>query len=201
MVSWIQAYPSNKKVHFLNCTPSEIYVEDIAHHLANICRFNGGISQFYSVAEHCFHVSNLVSPYRALDGLLHDASEAYIGDVVRQQKKHFGNYKAIEKNIMTVIAVKFKLDLNFQAHPEIKLVDEKLAYTEAMRLGKDTDEWPTKQTPFDLGIIGCWKPELAKSRFLNRFWSIYDDSEEITGFKNNAIRKDTKFNICAHNRS
>ena len=182
-VKWIQAYPSNKKVHFLTPIPDEIDIDDIAHHLSNICRFNGGISKTYSVAEHSLHVSRLVSPHLALAGLLHDASEAYIGDVVKQQKEHFGNYKYIENNLMEVIAAKFNLKCNFWKHSEIKKVDERLAFTEAKKLGKDISQWPTKQIPYSDDVIQCFTPRIARSEFLSRFWSIYDDSEDITGYR------------------
>jgi hypothetical protein len=70
-----------------DATPAEalgIYV--IAHALARICRFTGHSHQFYSVAEHSVRVSELLPPRLRIAGLLHDASEAYLGDMAKPMK-------------------------------------------------------------------------------------------------------------------
>jgi len=64
-----------------NARESDIVIEDIAHALANTCRFGGATSTFYSVAEHSIRVAERVSPNLRLCALLHDAAEAYLGDI------------------------------------------------------------------------------------------------------------------------
>jgi hypothetical protein len=91
---WIQTF-TGKQFWPLDPRPDEVYIEDIAHALGNICRFNGHCLRFYSVAEHCFHVSHKVVPGLALMGLLHDAAEAYVCDVVRPVKPYLKEYKKI----------------------------------------------------------------------------------------------------------
>ena len=71
----------------LDPRPEEVRIEAIAHQLGNLCRFNGACKVFYSVAQHSVLVSYLVSKRYALAGLLHDAAEAYLGDVIRPLKR------------------------------------------------------------------------------------------------------------------
>jgi len=81
---------TGKKFHYLNPSLGEVDIIDIAHHLSLKCRFIGACKQFYSVAEHCVRVSYILSPELQLSGLLHDATEAYIPDIPRPIKIHFG---------------------------------------------------------------------------------------------------------------
>jgi hypothetical protein len=88
--------------------PELIGLVDIAHSLSNICRWNGHVMRFYSVAEHCIFVSGLVeSREDKLAALLHDASEAYITDLTRPVKYRFPNYLDLEFDLKRVISLKF----------------------------------------------------------------------------------------------
>lgn len=78
-------------VNPLQLRPDDINVRDVAHHLANICRYTGACPTFYSVAQHSVYVSSLMwSAYRAAEaamaGLLHDAAEAYFNDLASPVK-------------------------------------------------------------------------------------------------------------------
>ncbi len=86
----------------------EVYITDIAHSLSNICRFNGHSKFFYSIAQHCMAVADMIkqdklSPEMEMYGLLHDASECYISDLLSPVKACIPGYKNIEKNIEDVI--------------------------------------------------------------------------------------------------
>lgn len=71
-------------------------IEDIAHALANICRWTGHTSRFYSVAEHCIRAAAIAPPECKLHVLMHDATEAYLGDVATPLKMLVLNYAALE---------------------------------------------------------------------------------------------------------
>jgi uncharacterized protein len=96
--------------------PEDIDIGDIAHALSFVCRFGGHVPRFYSVAEHSVRVALAIeasgaSSLASFAGLLHDASEAYLGDVVWPLKRAEGmaGYRAIEKNLERVIALRFGL--------------------------------------------------------------------------------------------
>ncbi len=111
----IQTY-SGLLVDPLNMTPGELNLQDIAHALGNICRFGGACARFYSVAEHSINVANItgyvlssVIQPAVLTALLHDASEAYLNDVIRPLKQHpkFSFYLEVEAEVQTMIYQKY----------------------------------------------------------------------------------------------
>jgi len=99
--------------------PEAIAIEDIAHGLAHTCRFSGQCARFYSVAEHAVRVSQMVPAEHALIGLLHDASEAYLSDLVSPLKvlRDLSGYRAIEAALMDVILRRFCPGWPAQAGP------------------------------------------------------------------------------------
>lgn len=81
---------TGRQVDPLALEPSDICIDDIAHALARTCRYGGHVSGYLSVARHSIWVSEYVEPLgdlMALTGLLHDAAEAYLGDMPRPLKK------------------------------------------------------------------------------------------------------------------
>lgn len=104
--AWIQTV-SGTKVDLLDPKPDQILIEDIAHALSPICRFTGHVEKFMSVAHHSVIVSNLVDPEFAFDGLMHDATEAYVNDLSRPLKNLLPEYKVVEERFALAIAEKF----------------------------------------------------------------------------------------------
>jgi hypothetical protein len=100
-----------RHVHVFDPRPDEIELLDIAHALSNQCRYNGHTNRFYSVAEHAVYVSWSCGQF-ALEGLLHDAAEAYIGDLVspikRDPRASFFK-EELEPPMERVIAQRFRL--------------------------------------------------------------------------------------------
>jgi hypothetical protein len=165
---------------FFACDPraEEIHIEDIASALSRIPRFGGNTKQFLSVAEHCWICSNNVPPEHRLAALLHDASEAYIGDLIRPIKylPVFGSvYLKIEAGIEQKIAEKF--DLTWPWSSEVRKVDERVVSVEIRdNIGSTvvnhlTDDIASRDegaASEDIFLYN-WAPELAKQFFLHRF--------------------------------
>jgi 5'-deoxynucleotidase YfbR-like HD superfamily hydrolase len=138
----------------------EIFIEDIAHHLSNECRFSGATYCHYSVADHSLRVSKVAEqkalriPFVGPDaqalrihaaremafwGLLHDASEAYLKDIPRPVKHApgFGElYRAVERMVMAEVIIRF--DLSPIEPPLVKIADQILCSTEKRDLMTDS---------------------------------------------------------------
>ena len=96
-----------------NCVDgSMILLDDVAKGLSNICRFGGQITDFYSVAQHTLLVWYLAPPHLKRAALLHDAAEAYLGDVVKPLKVLLGaSYSKFEVEFERVIFDKYGVSL------------------------------------------------------------------------------------------
>lgn len=160
---WITTYTGGK-FHYLEPSPDEIHIEDIAHHLSLLCRFTGACKSFYSVAEHSMRVARLLPPELKLAGLLHDASEAYLNDISRPVKYSHKLHET-EQLISKVVADKFSVDI---FHPEVKKADDTLIATEARDLMPNTDTWAKLPDPL-VSIIVPISPTTAEMYFHMRF--------------------------------
>ena len=105
---------TGKKFDPLNMTTEDVSLEDIAHALSLMCRGGGHLKHFYSVGQHSINCMKEAKarnyPERIqLACLLHDASEAYIADIIRPVKVHLPDYYKIEAEIMNCIFKKFSL--------------------------------------------------------------------------------------------
>jgi uncharacterized protein len=153
----------------------EVDIDDIAHALGMICRFGGQSRRFYSVAEHSVNVSHCVPPEHALQALLHDAPEAYIGDVIRPVKSMLGAaYTDMESLNWCAIADRFGVPR--EMHPSIKAADDLVLELER-RILKPQDPHPWEHTstlpttmewPPRVDVL-CERPSEAKMGFLRRF--------------------------------
>lgn len=165
---------SGKAVVLEALTVDMIEIEDIAHALSHLCRYNGHTRFHYSVAQHCCYVASFVenNAYK-LAALLHDAPEAYIGDVTHDLKNspEMRGYKTIEYRVERVIARKFGLNSEDFDLPEIKTIDRRLAVTEKAQLFNYPIVWdhPEYQVPPVAVTISEWTPYEAKIQFMNMF--------------------------------
>jgi 5'-deoxynucleotidase YfbR-like HD superfamily hydrolase len=165
---------------FIDPQPDMIRIDDIAWGLSNCCRFSGQCLEFYSVAQHSVYVSRLLfeSPKDNLDafaGLMHDAAEAYTGDMVSPLKQLCPDFKLIEKRIEAAVMARFGLPAAMS--PAVKLADIRMVRTEQRDIttGKG-DDWngldayepaPWKITP--------WPPLHAYHRFMEEFTDLAPD--------------------------
>jgi 5'-deoxynucleotidase YfbR-like HD superfamily hydrolase len=156
---------SGRKINLLDPRPEDIYIEDIAHCLSNLCRYGGQTKQFYSVAEHSCRVAEAVPEVHKKWALLHDASEAYLGDVVRPLKylPDMSVYREIEKKFEEVICERFGLSLEMPKM--VKLFDGILLATEMRDITNIPEaHWSQYQT-LPTKIIPM-KQETAKLYFI-----------------------------------
>lgn len=108
MKCWMQTH-NGIAVDLLNPKPEHILLEDIGHALARLARFNGHLRQTYTVAEHCIHVASLLPPQLKIYGLLHDATEAYMGDLITPIKDMCPEFRRIESVLEDAIYAAFNL--------------------------------------------------------------------------------------------
>jgi hypothetical protein len=144
-------------------------IEEIAFSLSNLCRYTGHV-EFYSVAQHSVLVSHIVPKRFALVGLLHDAAEAYLGDVASPLKAMLADYKKVEKRVEAAIASHFGLQFPFP--PEVKYADMRMLMTEKRDLmpeiPEDAGKWPDHLKCVNY-TVRPMVPVVARTYFLNRY--------------------------------
>lgn len=178
------------KAYPLGLDPETVRIQDIAHSLSQQCRFAGHTTQFWSVAAHSVEVSrrvqqalvkNIATPeYNPsvarqviLTALLHDASEAYLQDIVRPIKPLVQGYAQWEANVQRAIATRFNL---FDPIPDlVHEVDDAIVKDEVANF------FPAGSAAWKrYGITTCneyrtllpLEPVVAEQRFLERFWEL-----------------------------
>lgn len=112
---------SGRHLDLNNLQPDDIRIEDIAWGLGRTLRFGGHIREDYSVAHHCIVMSYYVPEEFALEALLHDAAESYLGDIIWPVKSLFPQISEFEDTIVLKIMNRFGVDV---AHTEGDFIDE-----------------------------------------------------------------------------
>lgn len=164
---WIETY-TGRQFRYDDIEHNDIDIEDIAHALANMTRFCGHCHSFYSVAEHSVGTMlNIDNPKLRFEALMHDAHEAYMGDIPAPLKLCWPEIKTVEKKIEAAVRKRFKLPEVMT--PEVKVADLRMLATEKIFLMSD-NTWESLEgvSPYPSNIQ-MLPPEDAKWLFLNYF--------------------------------
>lgn len=160
--------------------PEEVFIDDIAHSTSQLCRFTGHTRIFMSVAHHALVVARVLidlgRPDLELYGLLHDAHEAYYGDMSSPLKSLLPEYKAIEERGWHAVADRFGLPR--VAPPEIKEADLIARAMEKRDVMPDMAIWSALPPPHPRRIKDIPNDSIRR-RFLNAFIEASSDDEQI----------------------
>jgi uncharacterized protein len=180
---------SGRRLDLLDPSPLDVEMDDIAHGLARVARWNGQTkgAHIFSVAQHCLLVEALArAKVPRLDRtgrlalLLHDAPEYVIGDMISPFKTVIGDsYKAVEHRLLAAIHLRFGLPARLPETLQglIKAADRAAAYLEATRLaGFQEDEArkffgqpPKFSAAIERDYLTPWPAGTAEQRFCERF--------------------------------
>lgn len=157
-----------------NLDPDDIMVEDIAHSLSHQCRFTGHTCRFYSIAEHCILVASFLKsfgPRIQLAGLIHDAAEAYFGDMAgpskRRQEMH--EYDHAEHVAAETIMFKYVGVLTPDEKAAVKKADADAYYLERRGLIR-----PGYLEPIEISIpLGLQSIEMVTACYIRAFVRLY----------------------------
>ena len=187
---------SGRRLDLLDPSPFDIEIEDIAHGLARVARWNGQTigEHAFSVAQHscvveeiAAHIKPSLDPKLRLAALLHDASEYVIGDMISPFKAVLGgSYKSVEKRLLGAIHIRFGLpaELAPEIERQIKAADRGAAFLEATRLAGFAETEAKKLFGRDPGLpeatvmdyLTSWSAAKAEKRFLTRFNLVLGDA-------------------------
>lgn len=171
---------SGTRFYPLDPRPEEVNIEDIAAGLSKVCRYGGHTIRHYSVAQHCILVADMVEhihgPEFALEALLHDSAEAYIGDMVRPLKHtpEMEPFRIAEAKIEFAVAMRFQLRMQ-EAHTIVKEIDDRIIIDEALQLMPTPPEGWFERHPNvqRLGVkIPRWSIKRVEETFLRRFYEL-----------------------------
>jgi uncharacterized protein len=185
---------SGRRLDLIDPSPLDIEIEDIAHGLARVARWNGQTvgAHIFSVAQHSLLVEHIARGRVRLDRrhrravLLHDAPEYVIGDMISPFKAILGDsYKSVEARLLAAIHLRFGLPaaLAPDLTALIKAADRSAAYLEATRLAgfsaaeakKFFGRPPKFSAVVERDYLTPWPAEIAEQRYLERFAKVARD--------------------------
>lgn len=161
----------------LDPRPEDFEIEDIAHNLAHICRYGGSVRWHYSVAEHSVLVSESLPAEYQLHGLLHDAAEAVVGDMVSPLKARMPDFAEIEQQVLACIFARFGVIWTAEATEAVGRVDHAIVVDECLELVTDGKQYLIDSgrgvERLGVNVIGM-TPWAAKIDFLAQFYKLME---------------------------
>lgn len=193
---------SGKQFTLVPVYRDRIDVEDIAHALSHICRFNGHTNKFYSVAQHSLMVSDKIpgTPRERLAALLHDAAEAFVCDIPSPIKPLLGHkyhdlYEYVQRQINLKFGVHYVLPITY--YKRLKEYDKAACVLEAQAFfGLDRKD--LRERGFSVDLVELWTPweptvlwyeggrdpETCRYEFLDKFYglqsTIVQENDNVT---------------------
>jgi len=156
-----------------NPTPDMIDIVDIATSLARQCRYNGHTMEFWSVASHSIFVASRLPPRLQLAGLLHDAAEAYTGDIATPVKRMLSGYEELEDRILLAISKRFSVDKLVPLHAKIMEQDKVAQATEVSRFIRSNNGWDLSMAD-SARLLPDQSMVHTTQKFLDKFWELYN---------------------------
>lgn len=148
-------------------------IEDVALGLSNICRYAGQVEDHFSVAQHSVYVSHCIEPEFALEGLLHDATEAFLTDIPTPLKRILPDYKRLEQLHEAYVMAHFGLP--YPMREEVHVADRRVFAAEVRDLRSHHVEHYAEYLqgiePFEW-FIDPWMPWEAERMFLERYYEL-----------------------------
>lgn len=165
---------TGKQFFLLEPKLEDIDIFDIAHALSLQCRWTGHVKYHYSIAQHSVYCSLIGPENEAFERLMHDASEAYMGDMNRPLK-HYTEagpaYRKQEAVIQSAICQRFGLAQ--VEPPSVHLADNAMLYAEKEQIMgykfEEAENWERYHDDYPRPIISKWTPEYAEVMFLKQF--------------------------------
>lgn len=175
-MTWMQT--RNGTFSLTNPRPEDVDFNEIAYALSHLCRFAGHTKKFYSVAQHCCLVASLLPKPLKLYGLLHDAHEAYIGDITTPVKHALGIPKQAMKAIESPILVAIHRAAGHE-WPLPESIAGAIKYADLVALNTERrDLMAPSPQPWSFGIdrilpiekrIKAWTSKQSERRFMSAF--------------------------------
>ena len=171
MIDYIETH-NGTHFHFLEPIRDEVFIMDISYALSHTVRWGGHCQPCITVAQHCVMVSQMLqrlgnSHMVQMQGLLHDAAEAYIPDIPTPIKPFLKNFQEIEEYINRTIFDAFKV--RYPLDPNVKIMDREAMRWEYRDLMRGSDiPLPTGPRP----TLVVWDARHSQIEFEDRFFNL-----------------------------
>lgn len=176
---------TGKRVKLFDPDPDDVCIEDLAHHLSNICRFTGASRWHYSVAQHSYYVALLSKNKKK--GWAHDSPEAFLNDMSAPLKHSLSMAEYRELEDLHYNAICERLGIDNEPDPSVKIADGRVFFAEVRTLMSRPEEFgffypEAREYKHVSEFVAKWHPEQAEYHFLDMYrwlWELELPEEEL----------------------